>query len=402
MYDVTIIGAGPAGMMSAITAAKNGRKVCLIEHNDRPGKKILVTGNGKCNITNMDMAPSYYRSNSRESYFSVIEQFGPKELRDFLLGIGLMTKEKNGYVYPFSDQASSVLDALKNEISRLRITLMTNTNIKKIIPSFIIYTDKDTIETKNLILACGSKCAAKTGSDGSGYELAKSLGHSIITPIPALVQIKCKEKFFKEMSGVRITATVTLTVDGTKIDADTGELQLTDYGISGIPVFQISRFIKRELDNRKNALVHINFMPGYKDKEIKRLLTDIFNCNPKIDYISALNGIFNRKVASVILNEAGIDKGRPCREFTNDIINRICHNIQDFVVTPYDTNGFENAQVCAGGVNLDEINLNTMESKITKNLFFAGEILDVDGKCGGYNLQWAFSSGRLAGLMRRE
>ena len=143
-------------------------------------------------------------------------------------------------------------------------------------------------------------------------------------------------------------------------------------------------------------------MPGYKDKEIKRLLTDIFNCNPKIDYISALNGIFNRKVASVILNEAGIDKGRPCREFTNDIINRICHNIQDFVVTPYDTNGFENAQVCAGGVNLDEINLNTMESKITKNLFFAGEILDVDGKCGGYNLQWAFSSGRLAGLMRRE
>lgn len=398
MYDVTIIGAGPAGMIAAITAARAGRNVCLIEHNDKPGKKILVTGNGKCNITNMDMAPSYYRSNSKESYFSVIESFGPNELRIFLMEIGLITKEKNGYVYPFSEQASSVLDVLRNEISRLRINLMTEVNVTGISPSFIITTDHGIIESYSLILACGSKCAPKTGSDGSGYELAKSLGHNIITPIPALVQIKCKENFFREMSGVRVNATVTLTVDGIKKDGDTGELQITDYGISGIPVFQISRCIKREIDKKSNPLVHINFMPGYKDKDVRKILVNLFSCNPKIDYISALNGLFNRKLASVILKSSGVDKGRPCREYTDEVINKICRNILDFVVTPTDTNGFENAQVCAGGVDLDEIDLTTMESRIVKNLYFAGEILDVDGKCGGYNLQWAFSSGKLAGL----
>lgn len=398
MYDITIIGAGPAGMMAAITAARSGKKVCLIEHNDKPGKKILVTGNGKCNITNMDMAPSYYGSNSKESYFSVIENFGPNELRNFLMEIGLITKEKNGYVYPFSEQASSVLDVLRNEISRLRITLMTETNVTGISPSFIINTDHGTIESHSLILACGSKSAPKTGSDGSGYELAKSFGHNIITPIPALVQIKCKESFFKEMAGVRANATVTLTVDGIKKDGDTGELQITDYGISGIPVFQISRCVKRELDKKSSPLVHVNFMPGYKDKDVRKILVNLFSCNEKIDYISALNGLFNRKLASVILKVSGVDKGRPCREYTDEVISKICRNILDFVVTPTDTNGFENAQVCAGGVDLDEINLTTMESRIIKNLYFAGEILDVDGKCGGYNLQWAFSSGRLAGI----
>lgn len=398
MYDIIIIGAGPAGMMAAISAARNNKSVCLIEHNDKPGKKILVTGNGKCNITNLDMTPSNYRSNSKESYFSVIEKFMPMDLINFFLSIGLVTKEKNGYVYPFSEQASSVLDSLRNEISRLRITLMTETIVDKIVPGFCIKTNKGDIEGNSLILACGSKCASKTGSDGSGYILARSLGHKIINPIPALVQIKCKEGFFKEFSGVRVNATVTLTVNGEKIDSDTGELQLTDYGISGIPVFQISRFIKYELDKKNNPIVHINFMPEYKEKEIKKLLKSIFTCNPKLDYISSLNGIFNRKLASVILKQAGIDKGRPCREHTNDVITKICQLIQNFIVTPTDTNGFENAQVCAGGVDLDEINLSTMESKITKNLFFAGEILDVDGKCGGYNLQWAFSSGHLAGI----
>ena len=196
-------------MMAAITAAKCGAKVCLIEHNDRVGKKILSTGNGKCNLTNMNISEDCYRSDSKESCFCVIEKFMPDKLREFFLSIGLMTKEKAGYVYPNSEQAASVLDALRYEMERLNIDVMTGINVKQISKGFVIHTDRLDVATENIILACGSMCAPKTGSDGSGYTLAKSFGHRIITPIPALVQIKCQEKVFKELAGVRTEALVT-------------------------------------------------------------------------------------------------------------------------------------------------------------------------------------------------
>jgi predicted Rossmann fold flavoprotein len=177
-----------------------------------------------------------------------------------------------------------------------------------------------------------------------------------------------------------------------------GELQLTDYGISGIPVFQISRFIKRELDRKNNPVVHINFMPDYNDRKLGSILTGFVGHNPSLEIKDVLNGILNKKISPVILKQSGIKPSEICKNITPVNIKSIVKNILDFKVTPTDTNGFDNAQVCAGGVDLSQVNLETMESKIVKNLYFAGEILDVDGKCGGYNLQWAFSSGRLAGL----
>lgn len=397
-YKVTIIGGGPAGMMAAITAAKCGAKVCLIEHNDRVGKKILSTGNGKCNLTNMNISEDCYRSDSKESCFCVIEKFMPDKLREFFLSIGLMTKEKAGYVYPNSEQAASVLDALRYEMERLNIDVMTGINVKQISKGFVIHTDRLDVATENIILACGSMCAPKTGSDGSGYTLAKSFGHRIITPIPALVQIKCQEKVFKELAGVRTEAIVTLTVNGEKVINELGELQLTEYGISGIPVFQISRFIKRELDRNNKPVVHINFMPDYNDRKLNGILTGFVGHNPSLEIKDALNGILNKKISPVILRQSGIRPSEICQNITASNIKTIVRNILDFKVTPVDTNGFDNAQVCAGGVDLAQINLDTMESRIVNKLYFAGEILDVDGKCGGYNLQWAFASGRLAGL----
>ena len=397
-YKVTVIGGGPAGMMAAIAAAECGAKVCLIEHKERVGKKILSTGNGKCNLTNMNISPDCYRSDSKESCFCVIEKFMPDKLREFFLSIGLMTKEKAGYVYPNSEQAATVLDALRYELERLQIQVLTETNVKSISKGFVIHTDKLDVATENVILACGSMCAPKTGSDGSGYTLAKSFGHRIINPIPALVQIKCKENIFKELAGVRAEALVTLTVNGEKVVNEQGELQLTDYGISGIPVFQISRFIKRELDRKNNPVVHINFMPDYNDRKLGSILTGFVGHNPSLEIKDVLNGILNKKISPVILKQSGIKPSEICKNITPANIKSIVKNILDFKVTPTDTNGFDNAQVCAGGVDLSQVNLETMESKIVKNLYFAGEILDVDGKCGGYHLQWAFSSGRLAGL----
>lgn len=401
-YKLAIIGAGPSGMMAAITAASNGIKgedICLIEHNDKVGRKILVTGNGKCNITNMKMTPDCYRSDAKEPYFCVIEKFMPEKLIDFFAKIGLFTKNKNEYIYPFNEQAATVADALRNEISRLRIGLRLNCSIKKIEKGFKLYSDdKAIIECDTLIIATGSKCFSKTGSDGSGYRLARDMGHNIVPVIPALVQIKCREKFFKEIAGVRINAGLTLTENSERLIDENGELQLTDYGISGIPVFQISRFIKRSLDNKHNPVVHINFAPDFSEKELSRRLNIIFTHNTKLDYISALSLLYNKKLASVLLMTAGLEKGTSCKNTRIEDLNRLCGIIRDFKVSPFDTNGFENAQVCAGGVNLSEIRLDTMESKLVPKLYFAGEICDVDGICGGYNLQWAFSSGRLAGL----
>ena len=237
-----------------------------------------------------------------------------------------------------------------------------------------------------------------TGSDGSGYDFAKKFSHHIVDVIPALVQIKCREKFFKELAGIRTKATVTVTDKAVKVVGDSGELQLTEYGISGIPVFQVSRHIKRLSDKGNDVKVHINFMPGYSTKTVKGMVHNIFSHNRKLDPVTALNGLLNKKLALVLVKNTTIDRGKSCGEITETQTEELVRNIIDFTVTPYDTNGFDNAQVCAGGVNLDEINLNTMESRLVKNLYFAGEILDVDGKCGGYNLQWAFSSGYLAGI----
>lgn len=392
MKKIVVIGGGPAGMTAAIFAARNGAEVTIIEHNDRVGKKILATGNGKCNLTNLEMYKECYRSSSNEDYFLIIEDFGPDKLIEFFKELGVATKSKNGYIYPFSEQATTILDSLRFEIKRLGVEVLTETEIININNRFSITTNKAVIKCDKLIIACGGKASPKTGSDGSGYELAQKFGHSLITPIPSLVQIKCKEKFFKELAGVRAEVTLTLTENGKKIKGETGELQLTDYGISGIPVFQMSRFIINELNNKKTPLVHINFCPGFKDKDIKKLL------NRDLPVINALNGLVNKKVASVIAKSCQINPETQYNELNENKITKIISLLLDFVVTPTAHNGFENAQVTAGGINLNEIKIDSLESKKTPGLYFAGEILDVDGRCGGYNLQWAFSSGRLAGI----
>ncbi len=386
-------------MMAAITAASKGLKVCLIEHQDRVGKKILSTGNGKCNLTNLDISPDCYHSNSNADYFSVISKFPPKAIIESFRSMGMLTMNRNGYVYPRSEQASVVLDTLRAEIERLGINVITSADcdVKYINGQYVLTYGGQAVTADKLIIACGSKCAPKTGSDGSGYAYAKQFGHSIVKVIPALVQLICKENFYKELQGVRADAALSVTIGHENIVSEAGELQLTAYGISGIPVFQISRTVKRLIDEKKNPMIHIDFAREYDEKTLYSFLAKAVREHDNMEISQAVSGLLNKKLANVIIKECNMKPSLKCNSLTSENIKRIINKIKNFIVIPKDTNGFDNAQVCAGGVNLDEIDLNTMESRLQKKLYFAGEILDVDGKCGGYNLTWAFAAGRLAG-----
>ena len=399
-FDTIIIGGGPAGMTAAIIARKNGRKVCIVEHQDRIGKKILSTGNGKCNITNTDIGPHCYNSNSKEDFFRVIEKFGPTEIISFFNEMGMLTMDKNGYIYPRSEQASVVLDTLRFELERLGVVIYTGAKdpkIKSISNGFEVRFGDVSLQSTKLILACGSKCAPKTGSDGSGYVLASNLGHKIIKVIPALVQIICAEDFYKELQGVRCNATLRVSVNNEIVIEENGELQLTGYGISGIPVFQLSRTIKRLIDRKQSPIVYIDFIPEYNENELSDFIHNSVKTYSNSEISQILSGILNKKIANVIVKECNIKPSTKCEDIDSDKIRRIISKMKSFTTIPKDTNGFDNAQVCAGGVELSDVNLDTMESKLVKGLYFAGEILDVDGRCGGYNLTWAFASGKLAG-----
>ncbi len=402
MYDIIVIGGGVSGMTAAVYAARAGAGVCVIEHNDRVGKKILSTGNGKCNLTNTKISPDCYNSSSGKDFYRIIRDFPPERLIGFMETLGVYTRSRGGYIYPASEQASAVLDGLRLELRRLGVRTELSarvTSCKRLGRGFEIKAGPLSFTASKLIIAAGSKCAPATGSDGSGYPLAESLGHGIVKVVPALVQLKCREGFFKELQGVRADAELTLTPDGAKPEAvERGELQLTAYGISGIPVFQLSGRTKRLIDAGLKPVIHIDFCPDSSLEETAGRLRSLLRRDGGIELGQALGGLFNKKLAGVLIKECGLRPSMPCGEAGEDVIASMAAAAKGLRVTPYDTNGFENAQTCCGGVSLDGIDLRTMESLITGGLYFAGEILDVDGRCGGYNLHWAFASGRLAGI----
>ncbi|MBE5963503.1 MAG: NAD(P)/FAD-dependent oxidoreductase [Lachnospira sp.] len=389
--DVIIIGAGASGMTLAIECARNGKNVLLLEHNDKVGKKILSTGNGKCNLTNMYIDDTCYRSNNTAFAYKIIEGFGANDTIAFFRSLGVLPKDKNGYIYPKSEQASAVLSALTIELERLKVELLTNTKIIDIKNNngIMVVCDNGTYKAKNLVIATGSMAAPKTGSDGSGYELARKLSHKVIAPLPALVQLRINNKMFKSIAGVRCEANVTAYVNNKEIANDRGELQLTDYGISGIPVFQISRYIVNALYNKKNAHVIIDFMPSMTKDDIVEYIKSLRKHNKNMTFSQLFLGILNKKLIEGIMKSNGFNENAYEKlETFVDLIKAYKMNIDGY-------NSYDNAQVCQGGVDVNELK-ETMESKLADNVYFIGEIVDVEGKCGGYNLQWAFASAMTA------
>jgi len=399
-FDCIVIGGGASGMMAAITAAKNGLNTGIIEHSDRVGKKILQTGNGKCNITNTALQKDCYLCEDKDFVMDIIEQFNVSDTIDFFKCLGIYPKSKNGYIYPNSEQASSVLDVLRLELEHQKVSINTDIdiiNIGKTDDLFKINTTKGQFTCKKLILATGSNAAPKSGSDGSGYKLAKALGHSIIKPLPALVQLKSDLNLCKMMSGVRSEGKVQLLVDDELVAADTGEVQYTDYGISGIPVFQISRFAVRAVDSNRKTEVVIDMLPLINESDLVNMLKSRISDDGYKTMEQFLTGLLNKKLVGAVLKRVNVNLNDIASNKV-ELLEKIASIIKTFVVPINGFNSFENAQVCSGGVNTSEISSKTMQSKIVNDLYFAGEVADVDGICGGYNLQWAWSSGYVAGM----
>lgn len=417
--DITVIGGGAAGLMAAITAAGCGAKVTVIEHMDRVGKKILSTGNGKCNYTNALQGISYYRGEDPAFVLPVFRQFGMEETVRFFKELGIYPKVKNGYYYPASEQAASVLDVLRMECDYRNVQIYTSCTPKSIQKSpkgYQIHTDIDIFLTKKVIFATGLLAAPKTGSDGSAFPYIERLGHHFIDIVPALVQLQGKQSFFKALAGIRAETRIDLYIEHTSISSDggatahftacheraateRGELQLTEYGISGIPVFQLSRFATRALQEKKHVFVRIDFLPDIEEADCLSLLKERFLANAHGKCAKeALIGLFNKKLIDVLLKEADIALHIPAEQVKTAALQRLCAQIKHFRVDIIGSKGCDAAQVCAGGVDTREVNPKTLESKLANGIYFAGEVLDIDGTCGGYNLQWAWSSGYVAGI----
>lgn len=402
MYDVIIIGAGASGLMAAAVAASKGARVALLEHKDDIGKKILATGNGRCNFTNTDMSVNKFHG-SKALIKNGLSQFNYADTIRFFKELGIPAYDNAGYIYPNSRQAASVVAAFRMELMRLHVDVKTGINITDIKPAddrtgYCIQTDKGSFKSKRLIIACGLTASPKLGSDGSLFRQIEALGHHIQKPLPALCGFSCDGLNFKKITGVRCDATVASVIDGQMTEQNTGELQLADYGISGIPVFQISSLMSRALNKGQKVEVIIDFLPAFSDDELNGYIKDrSITTTDNRSLNEMLNGLLNNKLLLELIHKSGVSPDKKGRLLTDDDCKSLTRSIKHTAVSVKKPRGLEFAQVCAGGIYTKEIDVRTLESKIHPGLYFCGELLDVDGICGGYNLQWAWTSGYIAG-----
>lgn len=399
--QVAVAGGGAAGMMAAVWAVDAGAAVTVFEKNERVGKKILATGNGRCNFSNESMGASFYRGSGMALVDQVLERFGVAQTKAFFSSLGMRIKDRAGYLYPASDQASTVLDLLRYELAGKCAAVHTGEAVRecsfdKDKEKFLVKGQRQSGYYDAVILSCGGCAAPNTGSDGDGFRLAERFGHRIITPVPALTAIRCKEKFYKQVAGVRCDARLTLFVEGQPACGEQGELQLTDYGISGIPTFQISRFAARAIQEKKKVSVRISFLPEFDEKSCEAFFKARLQDRGEDTADVFLTGIVNKKINQLLLKLAGIRETERVKNIAPAAFEKLWRLYCGLETEAVAVNGFDKAQVCAGGVDCSEVT-DSLMSKKQPGLYFAGEILDIDGICGGYNLQWAWSSGAVAG-----
>ena len=393
---IAVIGGGPSGLVASINAKNNFNEVYLFDKNPDFGKKLLLTGNGKCNYWNEFQDISKYHSTNNDALKRIITTNNLRRTKEFLDSLGIIPNIKNGYYYPFSNQSASIKTILVEEAMNKGVIFKTNTEIKDIIKdkNFKVYYDNLCEEFDVVVIATGSKSYKKTGSDGYGYNIAKSFNINVLNISPSLVQLVTDTGLEKKWAGIRTLVKININEK-----EEEGEIQFTDYGISGICVFNISRNIAINLANKKKQKVKINFIPwfnGNNEEFLKYLnLLDI-KLNKK-NIANLCDGFLNYKLTNVLASKSKIDNNKKWSELTNTEKMTFINNIHNLEVDVIDTKGFESAQVCSGGISLDEMNYETLETKKVSNLYFCGEVLDVDGDCGGYNLSFAFLSGLLVG-----
>lgn len=393
---IGIIGGGASGLVAAINAKTKHNDVTILERNSECGKKILATGNGRCNYWNFDQSLNHYESSTSYLLPEIINKKTETEVLSFFQELGIVPKVKNGYFYPNSNQALSIRNSLVDECRDKNIKIYTNYLVNSIEKEDNIFIVNKELEFDKLIISTGSYASPKTGSDGMGFCFLKKFRHKIIKPLPSLVQLNTKKySFLSEWKGIRSDVRVTLLENDKTIKEQVGEIQLTDYGISGICIFNLSNEVSRGLDNNKKEVISINFVPEIVEEDLRELL----NKNKSIKRI--LIGLLNNKLVEIMMNINKIDKNSYFSDLDNETQNGLINSLINFKVEIESTKSFNEAQVASGGINLEEIDLVRMESKLIKNLFITGELIDITGECGGYNLGIAWRTGLVAGKSAR-
>ena len=394
---IGIIGAGASGMAAALAAAENPEvEVLVLERQSRAGRKLLATGNGRCNLTNLHALEGGYHGESPDFSKEALTRFSPEETLAWFRSLGLYTvAEPSGRVYPYSDQANSVVDVLRLAMDKPNITLVTGFTVEKIRrepEGFTLSSREDSYFCDKVIVACGGLAGSKLGGTMSGYQLLGKLGHRSTRLRPALVQIKCGWGGVVGLKGVRANCHVKIFRDEALFAQSTGELQFTEMGLSGPVIFEISRdvcFGKGDWEAR------LDFLPEMSPAELEAMLLERQRRNFPMEEL--LTGILHNRLGRVLTKAAGIG-GRQAGELTREEIGQVCRTVKAFAIPLTEPLGMDSAQVTAGGVLTENFDPQTMESRLVPGLYACGEVLDVDGDCGGYNLQWAWSSGRCAGL----
>ena len=404
IYDVAVIGGGAAGCMAACAASEGGVRTLILEANDRIGRKICATGNGRCNLTNLHVDENCYHTGGGEDLSAFFARFSVEDNIRFWESRGVYLHDRNGYVYPRTDQASTIADAFDKILRAAGTEIISGSRVIDVKPEedsegrvFRIGTKEGRrYFARKVILAGGGAAGPQYGSDGSLYEIARSLGHTVNKPLPALVPLMSDDKDLKAAAGVRCDAKITLVCGEKSFRAERGELQITQTGISGIPVFQISSEVSRALDEGKKVFAQIDFLPDFTDQmweaEKERRLSEDRNCMLGVFFL----GLVNRKVLDLLLRKRELQAEKKASKVDEDTLISIMQDMRSFKVRVTGTGGFEQAQVTTGGIPLSQTDKDLM-SVFCRGLYLSGELLDVDGICGGYNLQWAFTSGWIAG-----
>ena len=405
MKQVIVIGGGAAGMMAAIRAAENGKKVLLLEKKDNVGKKLSITGKGRCNITNVADIPEIIKNipGNGKFLYSVLQAFDSKSVIDFFESIGVKTKvERGGRVFPASDKASDVVNALVNKMKNLGIEIRLNSKVTDI---FInngkvtgLSIGDNIAEAESVILAVGGSSYPATGSNGDGFIMAKKVGHSITKILPSLVPLEIEEDFINDLQGLSLrNVKVNLIANNKKIAEEFGEMLFTHFGVSGPIILSLSRKAAFLLNEKRHVELSINLKPALSiEKLTARILRDFEKFKRKSSK-NALVNLLPSRLIPVILDLAYIDENKQVDSITKEERYRLIDILTNLRLTIKKTRPISEAIVTSGGVSTKEINPKTMESKLVKGLFFAGEVVDIDGFTGGFNLQAAFSMGNAAG-----
>ncbi|MBR5616700.1 MAG: aminoacetone oxidase family FAD-binding enzyme [Oscillospiraceae bacterium] len=394
---IGIIGAGASGMAAALAAAENEHvQVLLMERQSRVGRKLAATGNGRCNLTNLHADRQGYHGETPEFIKPAMERYNVDDTLNWFAGLGLYTvAEDSGRVYPYSDQANSVVDVLRFALDRPNIQLLTGFEVKKVKKvdgGFRVESAEEAVFCEKLIIACGGLAGTKLGGSMAGYQLLRELGHKCTRLRPTLVQLKSSWSGCPSLKGVRANCHVQIIRDGEVHAQSRGEIQFTEYGFSGPVIFEVSR---DTCYGRGNWACRLDFLPGMDRETLRRELLRRRDTNRNAEEL--LTGILHNRLGRVLTQSVGIKGTWKIADLREDEIDAVCGAVKNFEAVLTDTMGMEAAQVTAGGILTAEFDPQSMESHLVPGLYACGEVLDIDGDCGGYNLQWAWSSGRLAG-----